>query len=343
MGFDRGFISGYFVTNPERMEVQLENPFILLTDKKITLVKQDLVPTLELVSKTGSPLLIISENVEKEALATLIVNKLRGILNVAAVRAPGFGDRRKAILDDLAVLTNGQVVSDDAGLSLDRMELGTLGKARRVVISKEYTTIISEANKDKVFARCEQIRRQMEVADSSYEKEKLQERLAKLSGGVAVIKVGAATETEMKDRKLRLEDAINATKAAVEEGIVPGGGSTLVHVSDELLEWSKENLIGDELIGALIVEKALSAPIKRIASNAGENGAITAERVKESEFQVGYNAAENKYVDMYDIGIIDPAKVTRSTLQNAASIASMVLTTECIIVDKNDEIVSNKS
>ena len=215
MGFDRGFISGYFVTNPERMEVQLENPFILLTDKKITLVKQDLVPTLELVSKTGSPLLIISENVEKEALATLIVNKLRGILNVAAVRAPGFGDRRKAILDDLAVLTNGQVVSDDAGLSLDRMELGTLGKARRVVISKEYTTIISEANKDKVFARCEQIRRQMEVADSSYEKEKLQERLAKLSGGVAVIKVGAATETEMKDRKLRLEDAINATKACL--------------------------------------------------------------------------------------------------------------------------------
>ena len=343
MGFDRGFISGYFVTNPERMEVQLENPFILLTDKKITLVKQDLVPTLELVSKTGSPLLIISENVEKEALATLIVNKLRGILNVAAVRAPGFGDRRKAILEDLAVLTNGQVVSDDAGLSLDRMELSTLGKARRVVISKEYTTIISEANKEKVFARCEQIRRQMEVADSSYEKEKLQERLAKLSGGVAVIKVGAATETEMKDRKLRLEDAINATKAAVEEGIVPGGGSTLVHVSDELLEWAKENLIGDELIGALIVEKALSAPIKRIASNAGENGAITAERVKESEFQVGYNAAENKYVDMYDIGIIDPAKVTRSTLQNAASIASMVLTTECIIVDKNDEIVSNKS
>jgi chaperonin GroEL len=335
MGFDRGFISGYFVTNMERMEVVLDNPYILLTDKKITVVKQDLVPTLELVSKTNQPLLIISENVEKEALATLIVNKLRGILNVVAVRAPGFGDRRKDILQDLAVLTGGKVITSDAGLSLDRMELENLGTARRVIVGKETTTIISDSNKKEVLARCEQLRRQMETTDSAYEKEKLQERLAKLTGGVAVIKVGAATETEMKDRKLRLEDAVNATKAAVEEGIVPGGGATLVHIAVELMDWVKEALTGDELIGALIVEKALQAPLKKIASNAGENGAIIVERIKESDFAIGYNAAKNEIVDMYEAGIIDPAKVTRSTLQNAASIASMVLTTECIIVDKN--------
>ena len=337
MGFDRGFISGYFVTNTERMEIALENPYVLLTDKKITLVKQDLVPVLELVSKTNQPLLIISENVEKEALATLIVNKLRGILNVVAVRAPGFGDRRKAMLEDLAILTGGQVVSADAGLSLEKMELETLGQARRVIVNKDSTTIISDANKERVLARCEQLRRQLETSDSTYEKEKVQERLAKLSGGVAVIKVGAATETEMKDRKLRLEDAVNATKAAVEEGIVPGGGTTLVHISRELLSWSKENLREDELLGALIVEKALSAPLKRIATNAGQNGAIIVEQVKDSELQIGYNAAADQFVNMYEAGIIDPAKVTRSTLQNAASIASMVLTTECIIVDKIEE------
>jgi len=337
MGFDRGFISGYFVTNTERMEVVLENPYVLLTDKKITVVKQDLLPTLEIISKTNQPLLIISDNVEKEALATLIINKLRGILNVVAVRAPGFGDRRKAILEDLAILLSGQVVTSEAGLSLEKMEIETLGKARRIIIGKDSTTIIADANKEQVLARCEQIRRQLEICDSNYEKEKLQERLAKLSGGVAVIKVGAATETEMKDRKLRLEDAVNATKAAVEEGIVPGGGATLVHISKQLLEWAKENLVDDELIGALIVEKALSAPLKRIASNAGKNGAIIVEHVKESNFEIGFNAATDSYVDMYEAGIIDPAKVTRSTLQNAASIASMVLTTECIIVDKKED------
>jgi chaperonin GroEL len=341
MGFDRGFISGYFVTNTERMEVVLENPYILLTDKKITLVKQDLLPTLELVSKTNKPLLIISDSVEKEALATLIINKLRGILNVVAVRAPGFGDRRKSLLEDLAVLTGGQVITADAGLSLEKMEIETLGNARRVIIGKDFTTIISDSNKDQVFARCEQLRRQLETLESTYEKEKIQERLAKLSGGVAVIKVGAATETEMKDRKLRLEDAVNATKAAVEEGIVPGGGATLTHIAEELLEWAKANLIEDELIGALIVEKALSSPLKRIASNAGENGAVIAERVKKENFEIGYNAATNEYVNMYDAGIIDPAKVTRSTLQNAASIASMVLTTECIIVDKTEDENAN--
>jgi chaperonin GroEL len=337
MGFDKGFISGYFVTNQERMEAVLENAYILLTDKKITLVKQDLLPTLELVSKTNQPLLIISDNVQKEALATLIVNKIRGILNVVAVRAPGFGDRRKALLSDLAILTGGEVISSDAGYSLQNMELSYLGRARRIIVGKESTTIISDANKREVFSRCEQLRRQLETSDSTYEKEKIQERLAKLSGGVAVIKVGAATETEMKDRKLRLEDAVNATKAAVEEGIVPGGGTTLAHISEELFEWSKNNLLGDELIGALIVEKALSAPLKKIASNAGQNGAVILERVKEADFETGYNAATNKLVDMFDVGIIDPAKVTRSTLQNAASIASMILTTECIIVDKSEE------
>ena len=334
MGFDRGFISGYFVTNTERMEIILENPYVLLTDKRITVVKQDLLPTLELISKTNQPLLIISDNVEKEALATLIINKLRVILNVVAVRAPGFGDRRKAILEDLAVLLSGQVVSSDAGLSLDKMELETLGKARRIIIGKDTTTIIADSNKEQVLARCEQLRRQLETSDSSYEKEKLQERLAKLSGGVAVIKVGATTETEMKDRKLRLEDAVNATKAAVEEGIVPGGGTTLAHIADSLLDWAKESLYDDELIGALIVEKALSAPLNRIASNAGKNGAVVVAHVKEESFEIGYNAATDEYVDMYEAGIIDPAKVTRSSLQNAASIASMVLTTECIIVDK---------
>eukprot|EP00962_Isochrysis_galbana_P062151 scaffold52076_cov1961-Isochrysis_galbana.AAC.18 len=323
MGFDRGFISGYFVTNKERMEVVLDNPLILLTDKKITLVKQDLVPTLELVSQTDQPLLIISDNVEKEALATLIVNKLRGILNVVAVRAPGFGDRRKALLQDLAILVGGKLITPDAGLSLDRMEIENLGTARRVIVRKESTTIISDSNKKEVLARCEQLRRQMETTDSSYEKEKLQERLAKLTGGVAVIKVGAATETEMKDRKLRLEDAINATKAAVEEGIVPGGGATLVHIAAELLEWVTETLKGDELIGGLIIEKALQAPMKKIAFNAGQNGAIILERIKETEFEMGYDAAKNEIVDMYKAGIIDPAKVTRSTLQNAASIANV--------------------
>jgi len=333
LGFDRGFISGYFVTNTEKMEIVFDNPYVLLTDKRITLVKQDLLPTLELVSKTNQPLLIISDNVEKEALATLIINKMRGILNVAAVKAPGFGDRRKAILEDLAILTSGQVVSADAGLTLEKMELEFLGKARKVIINKDSTTIIADSNKQKILARCEQLRRQLETIDSSYEREKIQERLAKLSGGVAVIKVGAATETEMKDRKLRLEDAVNATKAAVEEGIVPGGGSMLTHLREELTEWAKENLKEDELIGALIVEKSLSSPLKKIATNAGQNGSLIVELVKKESVEIGYDAATNNFVDMYKEGIIDPAKVTRTTLQNAASIASMVLTTECIIVD----------
>ncbi len=333
MRFDKGYISPYFATDTERMEAVQEEPLILITDKKIGLV-QDLVPVLEQVARAGRPLLIIAEDIEKEALATLVVNRLRGVLNVAAVKAPGFGDRRKAMLEDIAVLTGGQLITEDAGLKLETTKLEMLGKARRVTITKDSTTIVAEGNEAEVKARVEQIRRQMDETDSSYDKEKLQERLAKLAGGVAVIKVGAATETEMKDRKLRLEDAINATKAAVEEGIVPGGGTTLAHLAPQLETWANSNLTGEELIGSQIVARALTSPLKRIAENAGQNGAVIAERVKEKDFNVGYNAADNTYVDMFQAGIVDPAKVTRSALQNAASIAAMVLTTECIIADK---------
>ena len=333
MRFDKGYISPYFATDMERMEASLEEPQILITDKKIALV-QDLVPVLEQVARSGKPLLILAEDIEKEALATLVVNRLRGVVNVAAVKAPGFGDRRKAMLEDIAVLTNGQVITEDAGLKLENAKLDMLGKARRITITKDNTTIVAEGNEKAVKARCEQIRRQMDETDSSYDKEKLQERLAKLAGGVAVVKVGAATETEMKDRKLRLEDAINATKAAVEEGIVPGGGTTLAHLAPELENWANENLKSEELTGALIVSRALLSPLKRIAENAGQNGAVISERVKEKDFNTGFNAANNEFVDMFEAGIVDPGKVTRSALQNAASIAGMVLTTECIVVDK---------
>ena len=333
MRFEKGYISPYFATDTERMEAVLDEPYILITDKKIALV-QDLVPVLEQVARSGKPLLILAEDIEKEALATLVVNRLRGVLNVAAVKAPGFGDRRKAMLEDIAVLTGGQVISEDTGLKLDTTKIDMLGSSRRVTITKDNTTLVAEGNEKGVKARCEQIRRQIEESESSYDKEKLQERLAKLSGGVAVIKVGAATETEMKDRKLRLEDAINATKAAVEEGIVPGGGTTLAHMAPNLEEWANSNLKGEELTGASIVVRALAAPLKRISENAGQNGAVISERVKEKEFNVGFNAANNEFVDMFSAGIVDPAKVTRSALQNAASIAGMVLTTECIVVDK---------
>ena len=332
MRFDKGYISPYFATDTERMEAVLDEPYILLTDKKIGLV-QDLVPVLEQIARTGKPLLIIAEDIEKEALATLVVNRLRGVLNVAAVKAPGFGDRRKAMLEDMAVLTNGQLITEDAGLKLENAKLEMLGTARRVTINKDTTTIVAEGNETAVGARCEQIKKQMEETDSTYDKEKLQERLAKLSGGVAVVKVGAATETEMKDKKLRLEDAINATKAAVEEGIVPGGGTTLAHLAPALEEWAAGNLSGEEFIGANIVAAALTAPLMRIAENAGVNGAVVAENVKAKSFNEGYNAANGDYVDMLAAGIVDPAKVTRSGLQNAASIAGMVLTTECIVAD----------
>lgn len=336
MKIEKGFISPYFITNTEKMEVEYNNPLILLTDKRITLVQQDLLPILEQLTKTKRPLVIIAEDVEKEALATLILNKLRGIVNVVAIRAPAFGEQRKLMLQDIAVLTGGTVITQDAGLSLDNVQLDLLGQARRVIVNKDTTTIVAEETEKEIKIRCEQLRKQINSAETEYEKEKLQDRIAKLSGGIAVIKVGAVTETEMKDKKLRLEDAINATRAAVEEGIVPGGGSTLAHLAENLITWSKANLNEDELVGALIISRAIVAPLKRIAENAGINGPIVVEQVQEYDFEMGYNAAKNTFTNMYKTGIVDPAKVTRSGLQNATSIASMILTTECIIVDEGN-------
>lgn len=334
MKLDKGFVSPYFITNPEKMEVSYDNPYILLTDRKITLVQQDLLPILEQVTKTKRPLVIIAQDVEKEALATLILNKLRGIVNVVAVRAPGFGELRKLMLEDIGILTGASVITEEAGLTLENIQLNLLGEARRVIVTKENTTIIGNGSTlEFIKIRCEQLRKQVNLAETAYEKEKLQDRIAKLSGGIAVIKVGALTETEMKDKKLRLEDAINATRAAVEEGIVPGGGTTLVHLSENLTTWAKINLKEDELIGAMIISKAILAPLRRITENAGINGPVTIEKVQKQDFEVGYNAAKNKFGNMYLEGIVDPAKVTRSGLQNATSIASMILTTECIIVN----------
>jgi len=333
MRFEKGFISPYFITNPERMEVVLENPYILITDKKITLVKQDLIPILEQVARTKRPLFIIAADVEKEALTTLILNKLKNIIEVAAVRAPSFGNRRKPILEDIAILTEGEVITEDTGLSLENVQLTQLGQARRVIVTKDDTTIINEGTEELVTKHCEKLRKQTALVDEPYQKEQLQDRIAKLSGGVAVIKVGAVTETEMKDKKLRLEDAINATRAAVEEGIVPGGGTTLVHLAESLKQWSKLNLKEDEFVGALILAKAIAAPLERIVENGGKNSAIVLENIEKEGFNIGYNAAKEEYGDMYELGIIDPAKVTRSALQNATSIAGMILTTECIIVN----------
>lgn len=331
MKFEKGFISPYFVTDPAKMEILQQNAYVLLTDKKITLIQQELLPILEKVAKTNLPLLIIAEDIEKEALATIVVNKLRGIINVVAVRAPGFGDRRKSLLEDIAILTSGKVISEETGLSLNSISLTDLGLARKVHVTKDSTTIIADGNQKLINDRCEQLRKQIYLNTNKYEKEKLQERLAKLSSGVAVIKVGAATETEMKDKKLRLEDAINATKAAIDEGIVPGGGATCVHLSKDLQLWAQNTLVDEELIGALIVVKSLFFPLTCIVKNAGLNGAVVLEKVKQSEFSIGYDANKGQLVNMYEAGIIDPSKVTRSALQNAASIASMILTTECII------------
>jgi len=334
MKLEKGFISPYFITNTEKMEVSYDNPYILLTDKRITLVQQDLLPILEQITKTKRPLLIIAEDVEKEALATLILNKLRGIVNVVAIRAPGFGDLRKQILADIAILTNGTVITQDAGLNLNNIQINLLGQARRIIIDKDTTTIVGDGTTiNTIKIRCEQLRKQSNSAETGYEKEKLQDRIAKLSGGIAVIRVGATTETEMKDKKLRLEDAINATRAAVEEGIVPGGGATLTHLSNNLITWAKNNLKEDEFIGAKILSQAILAPLKRIAENAAINGPVIIEKIQQKEFEIGYNAAKDTFGNMYEEGIVDPAKVTRSGLQNATSIASMILTTECIIVD----------
>jgi chaperonin GroEL len=337
MQFDKGYLSPYFVTNPNTMEALLEDPYILIFEKKISNL-QDMLPLLQNIAKTGKPLLIISEDVEGEALATLVVNKLRGTLNVCAVKAPGFGDRRKAIMEDLAALTDGKFITEDLGIKLESVTLDDLGSAKRVTIGKDDTTIVEGAGKvATIKARIDQIRRQIEDTTSDYDREKLQERLAKLAGGVAVINVGAATEAEMKEKKARVEDALHATRAAVEEGIVPGGGVALLRVQKAL---DKLETVGDESIGVDIVRKAIEAPLRLLVANAGEEGAIVVQEVKKGKQNFGYDVANGKYVDMIAAGIIDPAKVTRSALQNAASIAGLLLTTECMITDLPEKNVS---
>ena len=331
MQFDRGYISAYMATDMDKMEANLEDPFILITDKKISTI-QDILPLLEQIVKMGARLLIIAEDVEGEALTTLIVNKLRGTFNVAAVKAPGYGDRRKAMLEDIAILTGGTVISADLGLELKDATLNQLGRAKSVKITKDTTVIVDGAgDKSAIAARSAQIKNQIEETTSSFDKEKLQERLAKLAGGVAVIRVGAATETEMKEAKYRMEDALNATRAAVEEGIIFGGGSAYVHASRKVKEVA-DSLEGDEKTGAYIVLKALEAPMYQIAENAGLNGAVIVNKVHESEVGVGFDAYKEEYVDMIEAGILDPAKVTRSALQNATSVASSFLTTEAAVM-----------
>ncbi len=335
MQFDRGYLSPYFVTDPERMEAVLENPLILINEKKISSMK-DLLPMLEQVAKMGKPMLIIAEDVEGEALATLVVNKLRGTLNVAAVKAPGFGDRRKAMLEDIAILTGGKVISEDLGIKLENVKLEDLGRAKKVTIDKDNTTIVEGVGKQSdIEGRVKTLRAQIEETTSDYDREKLQERLAKLVGGVAVIKVGAATETEMKEKKARVEDAMHATRAAVEEGIVPGGGVALVRAS-RVLEKFDVNKDGegdaDEQIGVNIVRRALEEPLRQIVQNAGKEGAVVVERVRgEKNENIGFNAATEVFEDLVKAGVIDPAKVTRTALQNAASIAGLMLTTEAMV------------
>ena len=330
MQFDRGYISPYFVTNAERMEAALEDAFLLINEKKISAMK-DLLPLLEQVAKMGKPLVIIAEDVEGEALATLVVNKLRGTLNVAAVKAPGFGDRRKAMLEDIACLTGGQVISEEVGLKLENVKLTDLGRAKRVNIDKENTTIVEGAGDPKrIEGRVKQIKTQIEETTSDYDREKLQERLAKLVGGVAVINVGAATETEMKEKKARVEDALHATKAAVEEGIVPGGGVALLRCLTAL---DSLKLSHDQQVGVNIVKRALEEPVRQIATNAGSEGSIIVEKVKSEGTNRGFNAATDEYVDMVDAGVIDPTKVARCALQNAASVSGLMLTTEVMVTD----------
>ncbi|HOX16259.1 MAG TPA: chaperonin GroEL [Smithellaceae bacterium] len=334
MQFDRGYLSPYFVTNADKMLVALDDPLILIYEKKISGMK-DLLPILEQIAKMGKPLLIIAEDIEGEALATLVVNKIRGTLHVAAVKAPGFGDRRKAMLEDIAILTGGKMISEDMGYKLENVKLEDLGKAKKITIDKDNTTIIDGAGKRAdLEGRVKQIRAQIEETTSDYDREKLQERLAKLVGGVAVIKVGAATETEMKEKKARVEDALHATRAAVEEGIVPGGGVAYLRTLPALIKMALE---GDEQIGVNIVKKAIEEPIKMIACNAGLEGSIVVEKVKEKKGAFGFNARTDVYEDMIGAGVIDPTKVTRFALQNAASVAALLLTTQCMIADKPEE------
>ncbi|NEA34180.1 chaperonin GroEL [Streptomyces sp. SID13031] len=335
MRFDKGYISPYFVTDTERMEAVLEDPYILVVNSKISSIK-DLVPVLEKVMQTGKPLAIIAEDLEGEALATLVVNKIKGTFKTVAVKAPGFGDRRKAMLVDIAVLTGGEVISEEVGLKLDTVDLELLGQARKIVVTKDETTIVEgSGDADQISGRVNQIRAEIEKSDSDYDREKLQERLAKLAGGVAVIKVGAATEVELKERKHRIEDAVRNAKAAVEEGIVAGGGVALLQAS--VVAFEKLELEGDEATGAAIVRSAVEAPLKQIAFNAGLEGGVVVEKVRNLEPGWGLNAATGEYVDLIKTGIIDPAKVTRSALQNAASIAALFLTTEAVIADKPEK------
>jgi chaperonin GroEL len=337
MQFDRGYLSPYFVTDPDRMEASLDEPFILINEKKISNMR-DLLPILEQVAKMGRPMLIIAEDVEGEALATLVVNKLRGTLNVAAVKAPGFGDRRKAMLEDIAVLTGGKVISEDLGIKLESITIEDLGRAKKVVIDKENTTIVEGAGAaEAIDGRVKQIRNQIEETTSDYDREKLQERLAKLVGGVAVIKVGAATETEMKEKKARVEDAMHATRAAVEEGIVAGGGVALVRAAKVLDGFTANADDTDEQIGVNIVRRALEEPLRQIAGNAGMEGAVIVEKVAAGEGAFGFNAATEQFEDLIAAGVIDPAKVTRTALQNASSIAGLMLTTEAMIADIPEE------
>ena len=336
MQFDRGYISAYMATDMDKMEAVLDNPYILITDKKISNI-QEILPVLEQIVQSGSKLLIIAEDVEREALTTLIVNKLRGTFNVVAVKAPGYGDRRKEMLKDIAILTGGQVISEELGLELKDTTMDMLGRAKSVKVQKENTVIVDgEGAKEDIDARVAQIKAQLEETTSEFDKEKLQERLAKLAGGVAVIRVGAATETEMKEAKLRMEDALNATRAAVEEGVVSGGGSAYIHASKKVAELVK-TLSGDEKIGAQIILKALEAPLFHIAYNAGLEGAVIINKVRESEVGTGFDAYKEEYVNMIDAGILDPAKVTRSALQNATSVASTLLTTESVVANIKED------
>ena len=336
MQFDKGYISPYFVTDTEKMEAIMENPYILITDKKISNI-QEVLPLLEALMQQSGKLVIIADDIEGEALSTLVLNKLRGVINVVAVKAPGFGDKRKEMLEDIAVLTGGEVITSDLGLELKDTTIEQLGRAKQVKIQKENTIIVDGAgNKDEIAARIKQIRTQLEDTTSEYDKEKLQERLAKIAGGVAVIEVGAATEVEMKEKKLRIEDALSATKAAVEEGIVAGGGTALVNVMPKV-EKVIETLDEDEKIGAKIILKALEEPLRQIATNAGLEGAVILEKVRASKLGTGFDSSKEEYVDMKKAGIVDPTKVTRSALQNAASVASMILTTESVIVEKKEK------
>ncbi|WP_395733837.1 chaperonin GroEL [Prosthecobacter sp.] len=330
MQFDKGYLSPYFVTNPETMECNLENAYILINEKKVSNLK-DMLPLLEKVARSGKPLLIIAEDVEGEALATLVVNKLRGTLNIVAVKAPGFGDRRKAMLEDIAILTGGRCITEDLGIKLENIELTDLGRAKRITIGKENTVIVEgEGGSDAIAGRVSQIKNQIAETTSDYDREKLQERLAKLAGGVAVINVGAATETEMKEKKARVEDALHATRAAVEEGIVPGGGVALIRAQAAVGDLG---LTGDEKTGAEIIARAIEAPLRQLAANAGVEGALIVAEVKKGKGNQGYNVATGKYEDLIKAGVVDPAKVTRSALQNAASISGLLLTTECLIAD----------